>query len=313
MQFQEIRGVNKPVPRLFYGTSIGPFLRGEDCCALLDELYALGVTAFDTARVYGKAEQSLGAWLASRGLREKVILLSKGGHPNVLGMRRLDEKSVRRDFATSCRLLHTDYIDIYLLHRDDPRRPAGEMVELLNALHAEGKIGAFGGSNWAHTRLEEANEYAYSHNLIPFAMSSPYYGLGDMVKDPWGNGAVSVAGPSHVQAREWYQRTKMPLLAYSVLGHGLFSGKVHERRDFAEGWARRAFGSAENFERVRRIEQLAAEKHCSVAQLALAWVLNAELNTFAVVSASSASRMRENLAAAEMTLTAEERAWLDLC
>ena len=84
--------------------------------------------------------------------------------------------------------MRTDYIDIYLLHRDDPAVPASEIVEIFNAMHREGKIGAFGGSNWTHERIQEANAYAKDHGLIPFTVSSPNFGLADQIADPWGGG-----------------------------------------------------------------------------------------------------------------------------
>ena len=63
--------------------------------------------------------------------------------------------------------LHTDYIDIYVLHRDDPNVEVGPIVETLNEHHAAGRIHAFGGSNWETARIEEANEYADKHSLAP--------------------------------------------------------------------------------------------------------------------------------------------------
>ena len=131
-----------------------------------------------------------------------------------------------RSFAESSQYLKTDFIDIYLLHRDDPEIEAGVAVEILNALYAEGKIGAFGGSNWTHQRIEEANEYAYKHSLVPFSVSSPNFGLADQICDLWGGGCVSISGSAHKEAREWYCRNQMPVIAYSSLGRGLFSGRV---------------------------------------------------------------------------------------
>ena len=155
-------------------------------------LFRSGVNAFDTARVYALSEKSLGDWVYQRGLREQVVLLSKCGHPSVSGEKRINEQEIRRDFAESSQYLKTDFIDIYLLHRDDPEIEAGVAVEILNALYAEGKIGAFGGSNWTHQRIEEANEYAYKHSLVPFSVSSPNFGLADQICDLWGGGCLSI-------------------------------------------------------------------------------------------------------------------------
>lgn len=163
--------------RILYGTAIQPFLDGGDGKELLDAVYGMGINTLDTGRVYGKAEQSIGKWMEERGLRDKVVILSKCAHPDVFGKKRVSEKEIRKDFAESSKYLRTDYIDIYLLHRDDPDVDAGEIVEIMNAMHEEGKIGAFGVSNWTHQRIAEANEYAHSHHLIPFTVSSPNFAL----------------------------------------------------------------------------------------------------------------------------------------
>lgn len=312
MLYGNIKYVKNPVSRIIFGTSTKVFERGEDENALLDAVLSSGINTFDTARVYGKAEETLGRWLSARGNRDKVVLLSKGGHPSPLGFRRVNEREIIKDLQTSLKALGTDHIDIYLLHRDDRRKPAGEAVEILNALHAAGKIGAFGGSNWSDRRIEEANEYAYRKGLIPFTVSSPYFGLADMKGDPFFNGAVSVAGPSHAEARAWYQRTGMPLVAYSVLGRGFFSGRAQKRSDLKDGWVKRAFWSKENLERLRRVRELAQKKGCSPARIALAWMLLQDLNGFAVVSATSEKNLKDDLSALELKLSQEELGYLDL-
>lgn len=226
MQYAEIPYVSKKVSRILFGTAMQPFVMGADGNDLLDAIYSTGVNTFDCARGYMGAEKSFGNWLETREIRDNVVILSKCAHPSMFGKKRVNRDEIRKDFARSARDLRTDYIDIYLLHRDDPDVEAGEIVEILNELHAEGKIGAFGASNWTHRRIEEANEYAWSHNLIPFSVSSPNFGLADQVQDPWGGGCVTISGPANAEARKWYEKNQMPVIAYSSLGRGLFSGRV---------------------------------------------------------------------------------------
>lgn len=317
MKYAEHPYINKKFSRIFYGTAMMPFLAGGDGSKLLDAMYDLGVNAFDIARGYGGAEASVGRWVEERGLREKVVLLSKCAHPDSEGNKRVNEKAIREDFALSSEALRSDYIDIYLLHRDDPDVPAGEVIEIMNALYAEGKIRAFGGSNWTHQRIAEANEYAAQHNLIPFTVSSPNFGLADQIEDPWGGGCITISGPANKDAREWYKEQQMPVIAYSSLGRGLFSGRVksdelEEAAEILDEVALKGYGYPENYERLRRCEELAAKKHCTVPQIAMAWIYHQELDTFAVVSTSSAKRMQENIEALYIKLSKEECAYLDL-
>lgn len=317
MQYGEIPYVDKPVSRLFYGTASMPFVAGGDGGELLDAMLALGVNAIDTARVYGMSEASIGQWMASRHCREQVVLLTKGGHPDPEGRRRITPADIRGDIGTSCELLQTDYIDVYLLHRDDPEVPVGAVVELLNALHEEGRIGAFGGSNWTVERIAEANAYAAAHGLVPFSVSSPNFGLAEQVADPWGGGCVTVSGPSNAAARAWYAARRMPVIAYSSLGRGFFSGRVFSGDaarvgELLDPPAVKGYACPDNFERLRRCEELAARKGVTVPQLAMRWIFAQELNTFAVVSTSSPARMQQNIDALQIPLTAQEADYLDL-
>ena len=317
MEYVKIPYVDKEVSRIFYGTAGQPFMMGGDGNDLLDAIYATGVNAFDTARNYMLAEKSLGKWIVDRGIRDKVVILSKCGHPSPFGRKRVNEKDIRKDLRKSLGYLGTDYIDIYLLHRDDPEVPVGEIVEIFNSLHAEGKIGAFGGSNWTHQRIAEANEYAYSHNLIPFTVSSPNFGLADQVQDPWGGGCVTISGPQNQDARAWYEKNQMPVIAYSSLGRGLFSGKVkssepEKASEVMDMNAMKGYACPENFERLRRCEELARQYHCTVPQIAMAWIYRQPLNCFAVVSTTKPERMQENIQAMELPLTEDEVLYLDL-
>lgn len=316
MQYLEIKGVNKKISRIFCGTATKPYNLGGDCCDIFDSMLALGVNTFDTARVYGGAERALGKWIARGGVREKIVILSKCCHPNILGVKRVNARAMRADLKKSLEELGTDYIDVYLLHRDNPSVPAGEIVEALNAIHAEGRIGAFGGSNWTHERLEAAQEYAYSHNLIGFSVSSPNFSLAEQVRDIWGGG-VSISGASGAAARQWYKKNGMAVIAYSSLARGLFSGKAKSAdpvgaRAVLDKFAVKGYFSEENFVRLSRCEELARIKGVTVAQAALAYVLCQPFPSFAAVSCSRAERMSENLRSLDVHFTADEIAYLEL-
>ena len=177
-------------------------MAGENAGEILDAAFEAGITTFDTARLYGKAESVLGDWVRRRNLRGKVNILTKGCHP-ANDEPRVSPQVIREELEISLEQLQTDYVDIYLLHRDDPNVEVGPIVECLNQLKEEGKIKVFGGSNWTLQRLSQANEYASSHGLQPFSISSPSFSLVEMVRDPWG-GSVWLSGPSRAADREWY-------------------------------------------------------------------------------------------------------------
>ena len=316
MEYRTIQGVDKPVSRLLFGTASPSFTPGMPQFGLLDAAFAAGINTFDTARVYGLAEKSLGLWLRERENRDQVVILTKCAHPDG-SRKRVTEKDIREDFAVSSDLLGTGYIDIYVLHRDDPDVDAGTVVEILNAMYAEGKIGAFGGSNWTHERIQEANEYAYRKGLIPFTVSSPHYSLARQQEDPWGGGCVSLTGDENKAARDWYQANQMPVIAYSSLGRGLLTGKIRSTdapraAELLDSFAMKGYGSADNFLRLARCEELAAQKRCGIAQLAMAWIYRQPLNTFAIATMSSPKRIQENVDALNLELTDAECRYLNL-
>ena len=316
-KYIKIPFVKTPLFPLVYGTMNSALGPNKKTYAFLDEVLETGINVFDSARIYWNSERTLGNWMESRGNRDRVILITKGAHPAVTGRKRVTPAAVKKDLQKSLALLKTDHIDIYFLHRDDPEQAAGPLVEVLNELHGKGKIDAFGASNWTHRRLEEANEYAYKHNLIPYSVSSPYFGLAEQSGEPWGGGSVSLAGPGEKDARLWYRENRMPLFAYSSLAMGLMSGRI-QSRDYPQGRKLlgkngfRGYGSRENFERLRRAEELAERKKAQVAQIALAWMMNQPMTVLPIITTSNLNRLKSNIKSLEISLSPEEEAYLNL-
>jgi aryl-alcohol dehydrogenase-like predicted oxidoreductase len=281
MKYGNVKGVEKPISRLVLGTMIINLNDREKSFKLMDDVFELGCTTLDTAHVYG-SEMAIGEWMKERSNRDKVVVSSKGAHPGA-DRKRVTPPDITSDLHDSLARLQSDYVDIYLLHRDDPDLPVGPIVEILNEHHNAGKIRAFGGSNWKHERIQEANEYAEKHGLITFNASSPNFGLAEQVQDPWGPGCVSISGPQEVNAREWYLKTQMPIFAYSSLGRGFFSGRITREnfesiKDSIDGACRHAYCHEVNFERLDRVQILAKEKGATVPQIATAYIMSQPLN-----------------------------------
>ena len=140
-------------PRIFYGTASKEMSMGKNVNALLDSVFEMGINAFDTARGYGMAEKSLGRWLKDSGKREQCVVLTKGCNVDLFGKNHVNRKVIMSELEKSLKMLGIDPVDIYLLHRDDPAVPAGELVEILNELQKEGKFKCFGVSNWTRERI----------------------------------------------------------------------------------------------------------------------------------------------------------------
>ncbi len=317
MKYGVIKGLEKPVSRLVHGTIMLSSSEMEKSYQLLDDMYAVGINTFDTAAVYGcEGEAVLLRWVAERNIHDKVVIISKCAHPNQW-RKRVTPYDIKYDIADSMAKSDTDYIDIYMLHRDDPEVSVGPIVETLNELKAQKKIITFGASNWEYQRIQEANEYADKHGLESFSSISPHYSLGEQVQNPWGDGCVTLTGEANKTAREIYKENQMPIFSYSTLGRGLFSGAfqaddMEKAKQIMDPPAQLGYLYDCNIERLRRVEILAKEKGVSVPCLALAWVLQQPLNVFTLIGAMNQEMMLENMKAFDVEMTEQQLKWLNL-
>ena len=320
----KIKGLNKELPPIMIGTSSPLFtdestpwirtdLTREGQFAVIDQLWEMGLRAYDCAAGYG--ERVLGEYLQSRGRAEEAVILTKGCHPN--GCRkRVTPYDLLSDFHDSLAKLHREYIDIYMLHRDDPDVPVSEIIPVLDKLQKEGKLGIYGASNWSMERFREANAFAEANGMQGFRAVSPHYSLAHQIEDCWGGG-VSITGPEHEEDRRWLAEQKIPVFAYSALSGGFISGMFKSSdRDAAAAFlsppAKKGYWAEENFERLARAEQLAEKYGVTVAQIAMAWLFNQDLQVIPLQAGDAAGFYSDTLRAARLKLTAEEVRWLNL-
>lgn len=307
MKYGNVPGLKTPVSRLIIGSMVCSVDDMSTTRDLMDAWLEAGGNCIDTAYVYsgGKSEPALGRWMQERGNRARVVILDKGAHPKGAGPR-VNPTGIAEDITESLARLQTDYIDIYLLHRDDLTTPVGPIVESLNEHRAAGRIRVFGGSNWTTLRIQEANDYAASHGLQGFAASSPYFGLAVQNEAAWG-GCLSLTAEDY----EWHQRTGLSLFPWSSQASGFFTGR-YSPDDLDQGDVRRIYYNEGNWERLRRASNLAEVKGCTANNIALAWVLCQPLNVFPLFGPRTVDELRSSLRALDVGLTPEELAWLNL-
>ena len=330
MQYGKIHHINKPVSRIVFGTATPKLfaafrsvygdspdfqMRLNTAFQLLDDMYATGVNCFDCSDHYG--EEPLGEWLELRNLYQEVVILTKGAHHNNW-RKRVTDFDILHDVSNSLAKLKTKHLDIYMLHRDNPSIPVSIIIDVLNRLYDEEKIGVFGVSNWTTKRILEANEYAGKHNLEPFRVSSPNFSLANQIGDPWGGGCVTISGSANKEAMDFYAKSNMPVFAYSTMARGFFSGLISSKHpekasEILDDAGMEGYCYDENFERLRRCEIMANEKNVTVPQIAMAWIFNhKELDLYALSSPVTQQMMQMNIVASEYFLTDKECCWLNL-
>lgn len=314
--YGRIPSSDKPISRIVQGTAAFTLAAKAENIALLDAIFEMGCTAIDTAHSYsgGYSERFIGEWMQTRDNREAVFILSKGCHPSD-DRKRVTPFDLTADLHDSLARLRTDYIDLYLMHRDDTAVPVGVLVDTMNAHLQAGKIRAYGGSNWTIARIQEANAYAAANGLVGFAASSPQFSLGVPTKPPWPD-CETVSGAAEASGRAWYAQQQIPLFPWSSLAAGFFSGRFNRQSqgpyDFwLDNICYESYFSDDNFDRLDRANQMAAEKGLTLPQLALAYVLNQPQPIFALVGQRSPEEFAINLEAVACRLSVAELQWLE--
>ena len=296
MTYGSMDGVDKSVSRIVMGTLNRHDLRHAS--VMYDDYFELGGNCFDTARTYGggRSEATLGRWLRNRGVRDQAVVITKGAHtPDCY------PEVVTTQLAQSLDALGTDYVDVYLLHRDNPEVPVGEFVDVLDEHAAAGRIRAFGGSNWSIGRFEEANEYASKHGRTGFSVLSNNFSLARMIEPPW-EGCVSASGP---ESRRWLEARQVPLLSWSSQAQGFFA--TDGPGNFPASWH-----SGDNRERRERARTLAKEKGVEPTTMALAYVLAQPFPVFPIIGPATMRETVSSLEALTVQITPDEVAWLNL-
>jgi aryl-alcohol dehydrogenase-like predicted oxidoreductase len=294
--------------------ALGAMLMGDktpvdESHRMLDRFVDAGGTLVDTADVYGdgESERVLAPWLASR--RDDVVLATKVRHkvsePPGEG---LAPDRIRAACDASLRRLGTDVIDLYQVHAPDPEVPLEETLEALEGLVRAGKVRALGASNFPAWLLAWAVALQDRNGWAPFVSLQAQYSL--------------VERSVEIEALPFCRAAGLGVLPWGPLGAGFLSGRY--RRDAAmpegsrmatasddleEAPARRAI--ERTFRVIDAAEAIAADRGVTVAQVAIAWLTGVEGVAATILGPRTMAHLDDLLGAADLDLTADERARLE--
>lgn len=272
--------------------------------AALDRAYGEGYRVVDTAPIYGlgASEKALGSWMKLRRNREHIVVITKAGHPRIWRPRkhRITVDGIAEDLTASLRRLQTDYIDLYLLHRDAPECDLPAIMQYLHEQQRRGVVHMLGVSNWHHARIAEANSFARQRGLTEFAVSSPQLSLLTWTRPPW-SGCASISGSEGATAREWYRENRLPVLAWSPLGGGVAETP-------GAGWAASGacYSHAMNNDRLSRAAAIARTRGVSVQQILLSYLASLPFLVHPICASRNRDHLRANRAALDVKLSEEE-------
>lgn len=288
---------------------------------MMDEFVDLGGNFIDTAHVYsdwvlnengqreyGRSEKCIGKWLASRKNRDKVMVTTKGGidfthHTGLFGPPiDLSEAELDQDIEESLQNLQTDYIDIYWLHRDEPNRPAGEIIESLNDNIKKGNVRYIGCSNWYPSRIAEANAYAAEHGLQPFIgnqfewsmarMFCPEAPLDDLPYMDAEMLAFQKANPG------------ITAFAYSSQAHGFYTKFAQVGEEGMNDDMKAHYLNDRNRAAFARVQKLCREANLTPTQVALAYINSQyEFTGIPIIFSRKYEQFLDSMTAADVHLT----------
>jgi aryl-alcohol dehydrogenase-like predicted oxidoreductase len=276
---------------------------------LLDAFLESGFNAIDTADWYnkflpggkgGESETLIGDWMKDRGVRNRIVILTKVGLPMGEGMEGLGRDYLPRACDAALKRLQTDYIDVYKAHRSDPKTPIEDTLETFQSLIDAGKIRYTGGSNYTPDELEAALKAA-GNGRARYDIFEPHYNLADRRM-------------FEGRAEDICVRYGVGVVTYYSLASGFLTGKYRSEDDM-KGSNRTRMVSQNLNERGLKllsvIDTVAARHKATPAQISLAWLMARPSVTAPVASATSVTQLHEILKSAEIKLTSEDIAALD--
>ena len=309
------------VSALCLGTAdMGTTKPWETARVMLDTFLAAGGNFLDTARVYAEwvpggrhaSEKTLGRWLTESGNRDRVVLATKGAHPELGTMQipRMSAREIADDVNGSLTDLRTDRIDLWYLHRDDPARPVEEILDTLWALVEAGKIRYLGCSNWTLPRMKSAHAYAAQKGRAGFVANQPLWSAA--VADPKALGGAGMVAMDDA-ALAWHKDTQTAAVPYSSQANGLFR-KLAQNGGSLEALRaglKVSYGHAENLRRFERIRQLSDETGLTLTQITLGYLQAHSFPVSAIVGPRNPEQLADTLCAADVVLTPAQAAFIE--
>jgi len=302
------RSALETAPIAFGGNVFGWTVDEPASFALLDAFVDAGFNLIDTADGYsawvpgnqgGESETIIGKWLRRSGKRDKVLIATK-----VAKLARrpgLSAANIALAVEDSLRRLQVDAIDLYQSHQDDPATPIEETLGAYAKLIEQGKVRAIGASNFSAARLSESAAIAQKYNLPRYESLQPEYNL------------VSRAG-YEAELEPLVRRENIGVISYYGLASGFLTGKYRKEADLAKsprGQGVKKYLDARGLRILAALDEVAARRGATPAQVALAWLIARPGITAPIVSATSVAQLEEILGAARLQLAAEDIATLD--
>ena len=318
MKYDRIEGIDKDISKLVMGCDNQDDI--NEASKLWDHWIEVGGNMFDTAFIYGGGnhEKVLGQWLKNNKNRQDVLILGKGAHtPDC------NPEAISKQLTISLERMNTDYVDIYIMHRDNTDYPVDEFVDVLNQEKDKGRIKVFGGSNWTLERFKKANEWAKDNSKQEMSVLNNNLALAKMINPLW-SGCLSSNDEKII---EYLKNSRKAHMSWSSQARGFFledniTLEIENKITEAESSWRKpgenssgpisCYDSTENRERKKRTILLAKKFNTTNQNIAGAWPINLNFPSFALIGPRNIQEINSCLNNLEIKLSTNEINWLNL-
>lgn len=274
-----------------------------------------GGNVIDTAHVYSdwvpgekaRSERVTGDWLSRSRKRSEIVLITKGGHPDMtklnpdLHKSRLTRKDMAEDLDGSLKQLRTDYIDLYFYHRDNEEQSVEEEIDTMEEFVKAGKIRYYGCSNWTAGRMQEADAYCAKKGYRGFAADQSLLNLGMKYMKPLEDDTLGYMRDEAFQ----YHVDNADNLAMPYMGNCSGFFHIFEAKG-EEGVLGNPYYTPGNVEAARRIKKLREKYGCSLTQAILGFFFCQPFACVPLYGSSSPERIIDACRTLEIPFTAED-------
>ena len=302
MQYRQLGSTGLRVSTVGLGTNNFGFRMDEES-SLRVAKFAVdqGINFFDTANSYGRglSEERIGK--ALKGIRQDVIIATKVGNPMGDGTndRGASRYHIMQQVEDSLRLLQTDYIDLYQIHRPDPNTPIEETLRALDDLVHQGKVRYIGGSNYNGWQTAEAVLKARALGLNEFVTMQPEYNM--------------LNRSIEAELLPFCDKYDIGILPYYPLASGFLTGKYLQGQEAPEGTrlagnerAKENTLTDKNFNILSKLSKFAEDRGHPIVELAFAWLLAKPAVSSVIAGATKEEQVTANVKASDWDLTESE-------
>lgn len=297
-------------PLAFGGNVFGWTTDETKSFELLDAWVDAGFDFVDTADSYstwapgnkgGESETIIGNWMIKKGNRDKMIIATKVASEMGPGKKGTSKRYILEAVEASLQRLQTDYIDLYQSHWPDPQTPYEESLEAYAQLLKQGKIRAFGTSNYSAEQLQASINAGREHGLPVYQTLQPLYNLYSRAE-------------FEKQLEKICIENQMGVITYFSLASGFLTGKYRTESDFTKsqrGDGMKKYFNERGFRILKALDEVSARYNSTPASVSIAWLLAKPAVTAPIASATSTDQLKGLVQAVQLNLDADAMKTLD--